>query len=65
MDQVRVTPEFKNDFDLVHQAFKTTPAEIEEAKQLARADLPAAIASYTETAVLIRRGWKPCGPFTP
>lgn len=56
----QVTAAFKADFDLVMEAFKVKPGEIEEAKAVCRLDMDAAIESITETAMLIRWGWKPC-----
>jgi hypothetical protein len=56
---VRVTPEFRAAFYLVHEAFKTPLAEIEECKALVAADIAAAEAAYFSTAALLRAGWKP------
>lgn len=56
---MKVTREFVEAFDLVHAAFRTSPAEIEEAKAIARSDMPAAQAAYLSTAALIRAGWDP------
>lgn len=56
---MKVTREFVEAFSLVHAAFRTSPAEIEEAKALARADMPAAEVSYFSSAAMLRAGWKP------
>jgi citrate lyase beta subunit len=54
-----VSRAFIEAFELVHQAFRSSPAEIEEAKAIARADMDAAQRSYFATAAMIRAGWKP------
>lgn len=54
-----VTRAFAEAFALVHAAFRTSPAEIEEAKALVRADFAAAESGYLATAAMIRAGWKP------
>lgn len=56
---MKATREFVDAFNQVHAAFKTSPAEIEEAKAIARADMPAAAASYLASAAMLRAGWKP------
>lgn len=60
MSEIRVSAKFKRDFDLVMEAYKVKPAEIEEAKAVCRADMAAAVASFADTAHMIRMGWKPC-----
>lgn len=57
--QRNVTRAFMDAFTLVHQAFRTSPAEIEEAKAAARDSFAAAEAGYALTAAMIRAGWKP------
>lgn len=54
-----VSRAFFDDFMLVHEAFSSSAAEIEEAKVVARGDIEAAERTYHSTAVMIRAGWKP------
>lgn len=60
---VKVTQAFRDAFKLVHQAFGSTPEEIESEKQRIRAGgetaLPRAEAYYQATAALLRAGWNP------
>lgn len=53
---MKASREFVDAFNLVHATFRTTAAEIEEAKALARADMAAAQESYCATAAMIRAG---------
>jgi hypothetical protein len=57
--QVQVTRKFAEAFALVHAAFRTPAAEIEEAKAAARANMVAAEDAYYSAAARIRAGWKP------
>lgn len=59
MERGRASRHFVEAFNLVHQAFRTPPAEIEEARALARADMAAAEDGYLPLANLLRAGWKP------
>lgn len=56
---MKVSRQFVEDFNLVHATFRTAPAEIEEAKAIARADMDTAQAGYHATAAMIRAGWRP------
>jgi hypothetical protein len=57
--KVRVTPEFREAFYVVHDAFKTPAHEVEECKALVAADPVGAATAYFATAALIRAGWRP------
>lgn len=57
--KAQVSRKFAEAFALVHAAFRTPPAEIEEAKAAARARMVAAEDAYYEGAAMIRAGWNP------
>lgn len=58
-----VTPEFKRCFDVVHDAFGSTPEEIAQEKERIREGgelgLPTAMAYYESVAVILAAGWNP------
>lgn len=56
---MKVTARFLEAFNRVHAAFRTSPAEIEEAKAAARENLPAAEDSYYATDAMLAAGWQP------
>ena len=59
---MRVPRAFKDDFDLVHEAFRTGPDEVAYEKErlsLAGGLTDDAVACYAATAALIRAGWNP------
>lgn len=56
---MKATRRFVEAFTLVHQAFGTTPAEIEEAKAAVRASPVPAEDGYYAMADMIRAGWQP------
>jgi AraC-like DNA-binding protein len=55
----RVSPAFARAFKRVHEAFGSTPEEIEEAKAAARASMVSAEDSYYATAAMLEAGWDP------
>ena len=59
IDTVRVSPAFARAFNRVHEAFRSTPEEIEQAKAAARASMVSAEDGYYATAELLEAGWDP------
>lgn len=59
IDSVRVSPAFVRAFKRVHEAFRTSPEEIEEAKALARVRMVAAEDAYYTGAAMLEAGWDP------
>jgi hypothetical protein len=57
--QTKVPKAFAEAFAAVHAAFRTPPAEIDEAKVIARANMVAAEDAYYSAADMIRAGWDP------
>lgn len=56
---MKVSREFLEAFNVVHSAFRTPPAEIEAAKEIARANIVAAEDSYRASAAMLAAGWDP------
>lgn len=56
---MKVSRQFKEDFDLVMRRAGCTEGEIELAKESARRDYPAAQATFAHSAQLIKEGWDP------
>jgi hypothetical protein len=56
---LNVSRAFVNAFARVHAAFCTLPAEIEEAKAAARANMVAAEDSYYASSAMLDAGWDP------
>lgn len=57
--QTKASPVFVRAFMRVHEAFRSTPTEIEEAKFAARARMVAAEDGYYAAAAMIEAGWDP------
>jgi hypothetical protein len=58
-EPMKVSPAFARAFARVHAAFGTAPAEIDEAKAAARANMVAAQDGYYATAAMVEAGWDP------
>jgi hypothetical protein len=59
IDTARVSPAFARAFKRVHEAFGSSPEQIEEAKFTARARMVLAEDAYYATAAMLEAGWNP------